>query len=269
MNGEAMKFDVCMWAKNGEKYLPRVLKRIDEVIPSEVMGEKIFVDDSSTDKSVEIAKDFNWNIYHNEKGWINGGTEVALKHVKTDLFISVEQDVVLTKNFMSLLKHFDDPKTAVACGVYYPTVKYGRMYFIHHINELRKGKVGFIAIGSNMYRTKYIRELGFVKDKIAMLDFYNRVNNSEYKWITDYDVVSDHIRESFWVDLQHFDRIYRTQKSKSFLDDKSLPRAVGMVMKSVVYLRCGNPIIPVLEAMVRFKFLELYLTTRRGMGKQS
>jgi len=64
-----MLVDVCMWAKNGERFLPIVLKRIDDVIGRDV-NQKIFVDDSSTDRSVEIAKSFGWKVYPNIKGYI-------------------------------------------------------------------------------------------------------------------------------------------------------------------------------------------------------
>jgi len=49
------KIDVVMWTKNGERFLPLVLKRVDEGIPSEYVDKKILVDDSSTDRTVAIA----------------------------------------------------------------------------------------------------------------------------------------------------------------------------------------------------------------------
>ena len=65
-----MKADLVMWAKNGASMLPLVLKRAEEVLPSEVIGKKIFVDDHSVDESREIAKDFGWIVYLNEKGGV-------------------------------------------------------------------------------------------------------------------------------------------------------------------------------------------------------
>lgn len=52
------KIDIVIWAKNGALTLPLVLKRVEEVIPSEVIGKKIFVDEHSTDVSASIGKDF-------------------------------------------------------------------------------------------------------------------------------------------------------------------------------------------------------------------
>lgn len=262
-----MKYDICMWAKNGEQYLPKVLNRIDQVIPHENVGLKIFVDDSSRDRSVEIAKDHNWNIYLNKKGWINGGTEEALHHVKTSHFISVEQDVYLAKNFMSLADHLNGDNVAVSCGVYLPTTKYGRIYSEHHMQDLRKRNIHFMGIGSNFFNTKYVKHSGFVKDKLAIHDFYDAIKQLGYKWITDYTVVSDHIRTSFKEDLQRLDRFYSITTSETFLDKKNLRATLRMVRKclSTKYIKTGNPLIPVLEAIVRFKLLQLYLTKRRPL----
>lgn len=51
--------------KNGEKFLPKVLKRIDEVIPIEFVSERIMVDDHSKDNTEKVAKDFGWMVYRN------------------------------------------------------------------------------------------------------------------------------------------------------------------------------------------------------------
>ena len=53
-----MKLDVVCWAKNGALYLPTVLERVDKVIPSEVINQKILVNDKSSDATVAIAKRF-------------------------------------------------------------------------------------------------------------------------------------------------------------------------------------------------------------------
>jgi len=64
------KVDLVMWAKNGARMLPAVLKRVNEVIPSEAINKKIFVDDHSTDGSSVIAKHFGWLVFPNEKGGV-------------------------------------------------------------------------------------------------------------------------------------------------------------------------------------------------------
>ena len=50
------KVDLVMWTKNSSEFLPVVLRRIEGVIPSEVVGKKIIIDDNSTDNTVKIAR---------------------------------------------------------------------------------------------------------------------------------------------------------------------------------------------------------------------
>jgi glycosyltransferase involved in cell wall biosynthesis len=88
-----------MWAKNGERFLPLVLSRISQVIPDENVNQKIFVDDHSTDRSREIASEFNWIVYPNLKGGIPNGANEALRHVTSEFFVSIEQDIILAKDW--------------------------------------------------------------------------------------------------------------------------------------------------------------------------
>jgi glycosyltransferase involved in cell wall biosynthesis len=118
-----MKVDVVMWAKNGARYLPDVLRRIDEVIPKEELHRKILVDDHSTDGTVSIAKDFGWEVYENPKGGIPSGANEALRRVDCDYFISVEQDVVLARDWWEKVPPLlQDDKTVVASGIRLPSI---------------------------------------------------------------------------------------------------------------------------------------------------
>lgn len=214
------KFDICMWAKNGERFLPAVLKRIDDVIPKENVGQKIFVDDSSTDNSVEIAKKFGWTVYPNEAGGIAEGFNEALRHVKTEFFISVEQDVILSANwFKTVLKIVEDKDVAVAQGIRVPS---------HHIlraiyeDKLKNELVGTVltSLDNNLYRTCAIREVGGLPvDLKAYSDhaLYPIVLSHNYKWIVTHDAVSIHIRDGIRNSLTHFQNAVLRSPRKQFL----------------------------------------------------
>jgi len=88
------KVDLVLWANNGAATLPMVLRRVDEGIPSEAVDKKIFVDEPSV-----VAEDFGWAVYLNEKGGGGSGANLALRHVTNEYFISLEQDVVLAKDW--------------------------------------------------------------------------------------------------------------------------------------------------------------------------
>jgi len=205
------KVDLVMWAKNGESVLPEVLKRIDEVIPHEHACHKILVDDHSIDRTVEIAKDFNWDVYPNPKGGISSGANEALRHVDCDFFISVEQDVVLARDWWDKIPpYMDNDKNAVAQGIRMstePTLRkldeyvYSRMKWVN--DPTRFG----VSMDNNIFKTKIIRQLGgfpnecpVCTDTILMKKI---LYETPYKWIIDINVISEHIRQSVKAHIKH------------------------------------------------------------------
>ncbi|MEM3545936.1 MAG: glycosyltransferase [Candidatus Bathyarchaeia archaeon] len=191
-----MKLDLVMWAKNGAKYLPLTLKRIDAVIPHEVIGDKIFVDDHSVDNSVEIAKDFGWKVFINEKGGIGEGANLAFSKVKTEFFCSFEQDLLLTDCwFEKIFKYLEQPNVAIAQGwrlSTHPTLRkfeeFGLEWF---------GGEKLYSLDNNIYRTEIIRRLGgFPRNVRYHVDavLKSRILKAGLKWITDTSVISEHLK---------------------------------------------------------------------------
>ena len=185
-----------MWVRNGAETLPLVLERIDEVIPHEAIGQKILVDDRSTDDSVEIAKEFNWDVYENREGGIGCGANTALSKVRTDLFISVEQDVLLNRDWYDRIsRHMARDNVAVAQGWRLstnPTIRAFETFGVEHLGADR-----LYSIDNNVYDTKVIRALGGFPTMVryhvdAVLR--SRVRDAGYAWLTDMSVVSTHIR---------------------------------------------------------------------------
>jgi glycosyltransferase involved in cell wall biosynthesis len=211
-----MKIDVVCWAKNGERYLSTVLAQVDKVIPKEVVNRKILVDDKSTDDTVLIAHKFGWEVFSNEGKGVSDGANTALKHVETDWFLSIEQDVVLTPVFWSKSVASIEADVAVVSGVRFDINK-----SIKCIDEFsfdryqllgnKAGVDGYLygrTIDNTLYNTKAIRSLGgFPKlaggagvDTILSL----KVVAAGFKWIVNYDVVSDHLRKSLMDTLRHY-----------------------------------------------------------------
>lgn len=207
------KVDLVMWTKNGDKFLPKVFKRIDEVIPRKVINKKILVDDHSTDKTVEIAKNFNWNVYSNPSTGIASGANEALRHVETEFFISFEQDIILAKDWWTKIpRHMKDAKVAVAQGIRLPThpalrklVEYSEYdKAIAHRNM--KEQVPFASIDNNIYRTDIIKRLGGFPTTCPLFTdgyLFDTVESSGFKWVVDLTVISDHIRPGLMNELRH------------------------------------------------------------------
>lgn len=195
--GETMrKVDLAMWAKNGASMLPTVLKRIDEVIPSEAIGRKIFVDDHSTDGTPSIAKDFGWSVYVNKKGGVGSGASTALRHVTNAYFISIEQDVLLARDwFEKIPKYLENEGVAVAQGwriSNHPVI--GKID--EHRMERNRATLG--SVDNNIYKTKIMRALGGFPEhlKYVGVDVYvrKRVVSAGFKWVVDSTVISAHLR---------------------------------------------------------------------------
>lgn len=191
------KLDIVTWAKNGASVLPIVLKRVDDVIPKEAIGNKILVDDSSTDGTPVIAKDFGWIVYPNSRGGVGSGANLAFHHVMTEHFISIEQDVLLARDwFEKMLKHIEEKNVAVAQGW-----RISNHPVIGEIDKyvMERFKQSFCSMDNNIYRTKIIRALGGFPEhlKYAGVDAYikQRVENAGFKWVFDSSVISIHLRK--------------------------------------------------------------------------
>ena len=189
--------DLVMWAKNGARMLPAVLNRVNEVIPSEAINKKIFVDDHSTDGSSAIAKHFGWLVFLNEKGGVGSGANIALHQVTSEYFVSLEQDVVLAKDWWEKIPRYLERKAvAVAQGW-----RISNHPIFGKIDEysMERFKPSLCSIDNTIYKTKIIRALeGFPEHlKYTGVDAYihQRVLNAGFKWFTDSSVLSVHLRK--------------------------------------------------------------------------
>lgn len=206
MEGFLMIVDLVMWGKNGARTLPQVLRRIDEVITQESVKNKIFVDDHSSDETVEIAESFNWRVYESPSWGIAAGANEALRHVESPLFVSVEQDLLLAKNWFDVIpKYMDNPEVVVAQGIRTFTNKALRIIGERSIKSRLSHKT-YYCIDNNIFRTRFLHEIGGfpTKDPIAVdVNLFKITQKSKYKWIVDENVVSDHIRDSIVQHIRH------------------------------------------------------------------
>jgi glycosyltransferase involved in cell wall biosynthesis len=200
------KVYLLMWTKNGESFLPRVLKRLDGVIPREHVNQKILVDDHSADDTIRIAKDFNWTVYNNPVSGISSGANEALRQIKTEFFISLEQDILLAKEWWDKIPpYMRNGKVVCAQGVRVATNK--TLQNLDYYTLTRKDKSTGPSIDNNIFRTKIIRAIGgFPTECPTCTDtilFKKILNETPYKWIIDHHVVSLHLRESVSYYIKH------------------------------------------------------------------
>jgi len=210
------KVDLVMWAKNGSKTLPFVLKRINEIIPEEFVHKRILVDDHSVDDTREIAKSFGWQVFFNEGKGICSGANTALHHVTSDFFISFEQDLLLAKDWWQKIpRSLEDKKVAVASGVRVPNqplaLKKLQEYTLERYYRIDVEKIDFFhakTLDNTIYKTKVIQKLGgFPSLPVsAGVDTFlaKNVISAGFKWKVDYTVVSIHLRSDLKDELAHY-----------------------------------------------------------------
>ena len=220
-----MKVDLCMWTFNGAKTLEPVLRQINRVIPECVVGQRLIVDDGSTDETVKIAGACGWRVIRNEGKGISDGANTALKHVETDFFCSFEQDLFLSPSWWkSASKRIQKENVAAASGIrhHYPSVS---MRLLHEYTAERyvdwlKGLPVYLntearlksamswgrTLDNTIYKSNVIAELGGfpslpVSGGVDTVLTW-RISNAGYVWDVDFNVVSLHLNKTFRNELR-------------------------------------------------------------------
>lgn len=284
------KADLVMWTKNGGEKLPLVLKRIDEVIPQEVVNSRIIVDDHSIDDTREVAESFGWQVVFNEGTGISDGANTALKQVSTEYFISFEQDLLLTREWWQKISRLIPQKhVAVASGIRVSTgcealvkieeYEYEECCRIQEAEQFDFDK--FLCgktLDNTMYKTAVIRSLGgFPKLPIStgvdtVLAY--RVHTGGYKWKVDYTAKSTHLRKGREEAFSHrywYGKCHDTLSMMLLNKPANLPKMMGKLFFSpalglhiAVKKRCVKTVY--MYPLVRFSNLKGIIDSRRNYG---
>lgn len=196
-----MKVDLVMWTLNGEKTLPLVLSRINQIIPKDIVNQKLIVDDGSKDNTVTIARKYGWNVIKNGGKGISDAANTALKHIQTSYFCSFEQDVFLSSNWWNKVSALILNKEGVgaACGLRF--LPRNNFCFSVEPYQLTRKDVDFYGgygktLDNTIWDTEALRSIGgFPKVNFAGIDtfVFHLLESKGYKWLVDYDVKSLHL----------------------------------------------------------------------------
>ncbi len=217
------KVDLVIWTFNGAKTLPSVLKRINDVIPSEIVNKKIISDDHSSDGTRDIGKSYGWTVVLNEGKGISDNANNALKHVESEFFVSFEQDLLLARDWWTKIpKALSNLNVAASSGMRFankpPGVHALQLYVAKkyrgeaQLESWLKGReMAAFTLGKTLdntiYRTEIVRAVGgFPKlasssgvDTILAYE----IANYGYQWFVDYNVQSVHLRQGLKQELSH------------------------------------------------------------------
>lgn len=224
-----MKIDLVTWVKNGAHILPYTLGRVERVIPQRVINKKVLIDDHSTDNSREIGESFGWEVHLNQdpiQPSLIGAISTAFSYVESPFFVSIEQDVLLAKNWwQEIPKHMEDPNVIVAQGIRYSTHPVLRALEEYAVEKGRR----YHSLDNNLWRTELVRKVGGFPRTDFFVDyvFYDKILKTEYKWVVDREIVSEHLRGTIINQLRH---AHKMQKFPSGID--KLSKAMMEVIKS-------------------------------------
>jgi glycosyltransferase involved in cell wall biosynthesis len=250
--------DIVMWAKNGQRTLPIVLKQIDSVIPKDVVNQKIMVDDHSTDSTRQIGFNHGWTVIPNEGHGISCAANTALKHVQTPRFCSFEQDLLLSDEwFKKVYPLVFNENVVVACGVRIasapPAIRKMEVYGLQSaLSEIAKGLrkkemrgVG-VSFDNTVFRTDFVRGLGgfdYVNSNAGQdfSLFLKLLNTKKWLWAVDYSVVSLHLRPNSYInELKHQRWYARAYKETYSLNRFPLPPT--MTTKAYLFRLTKSPV---------------------------
>lgn len=256
-----------MWTLNGEATLPKVLGQIDKAIPCEVVGQRIAVDDGSTDRTVEVLVGHGWQVFKNRGKGICDGANTALGLVWTRLFVSFEQDVLVSSRWWcEVFPLIRQSAVAVASGLRLPSDpvlrKLGECWAEKHFHSSndRDFKLG-MTLDNTVYRTDVLKSLGgFPRGHGNVgidLALFARLRALGLRWAVNKDVVSVHIRKGIRDELRHQEWYARNWRFSSKVSrfNVFLRFAYSLFSAFPVVLKTREPRIFLVYPAIRFCFL--------------
>jgi glycosyltransferase involved in cell wall biosynthesis len=203
--------DIVMWVRNGFPILNHSLKRIEEVIPSEYVNNRIMVDDGSSDDSAEVGRSFGWSVFKNEGRGVSLAANTALKQVKTELFASFEADLLLSDKWFQEVPKMIKGNVVVASGIrLIENPSSIKKLYEYEIKKRKHDDSGFFygrSIDNTVYRTDIIKSMGgfpilpttFGQDVVLATELLRR----GFVWKVNYSVISVHFRRGLADELRH------------------------------------------------------------------
>lgn len=295
------RFDIISWVKDGAWVLPKTLKNLEKVLPSECVHRKIAIDDCSSDDTVKILKDFGWEVYQNPSTGISSGANCGLSKVDCPYFMSFEQDLFLSKDWWEKTQEKIAPeKVAVASGVRFSTrpetIRDLELYvYRKYLMEeklapyLSNRKASVFTLGktldNTLYKTDIIRKIGgfphlSTNSGIDTLLTYKLYANG-YEWHVDPTCISKHIRKGLKQELHHqrWYAIASAETRERIISEKldtedrmggfiTFKHAIERLLLSpiagtFVAFKMRNPKITIVHPLIKFYWFLGYLDSRK------
>ena len=188
-----MKVDVVVCAKNSGETLKPVLERVFRHVP---VNRLIVIDGESHDETVSIAEEYGAEIYSDGGKGLGYARNMALSLVETSIFAFIDADTLIPKNWFSLIRHFEDPKVAVANGY---TLFGCNNPVLKALSEYKLRREGYEppSFSNALVRVKPVVEVGGIREDLPSCEdneLRERLGEHGYRWIVDKRIVAHHPR---------------------------------------------------------------------------
>jgi len=178
-----MSISVIIPTYNAELYLSKLLKALKS---QTVSFELVIIDSSSTDNTLNIAKDYADKVISiPQSEFDHGGTRTeAGKEAKGDILVFLTQDALPYDNraIENIVKIFDNPKIGASYGrqlaynytnpfgTHLREFNYGRNSYIRNIKDKNKFgiKTAFLSDSFASYRREALEKIGWIKDGLIV-----------------------------------------------------------------------------------------------------
>lgn len=155
----SMKISAVVPVYNSEKFIADCLNSL--LNQKMKFDEIIVVDDASTDKTVQVAKQFPVKVIElKENRGRSCARNVGLSKIKSNFVLFAEADAIYSKNFLQLcLKHFNDPKIGGVIGKQEVWNKNDSIWTKCKAAERESNFINYKPFSAWVYRTKLVKKV--------------------------------------------------------------------------------------------------------------
>lgn len=189
-----MLVSIIIPAYNEESDIKDVLESIKKQNYPKENIETIVIDDKSTDRTAEIARNYDVKVIKGQHKGVGAARNLGIKKSKGEIILFVDADQVLDKNYVKeITKPFKDKNVGGVTGL---ELLWNNKNIIAKLSYLKK-RLGYetsslVPLGA--VRKKIIQEVGYIDPKFGMYDdweFAKRVSE-KYKIVRNRKAIFYH-----------------------------------------------------------------------------
>ncbi|MBU1012617.1 MAG: glycosyltransferase [Bacteroidetes bacterium] len=195
-----IKISIIIPCYNEEKFLPLLFSEINKLSVDKNDFEIILVDNGSTDRSIEIAKNNNAKVYIDAKANISKLRNIGAQNAEGKIFAFLDADCLPFSNWLEeALKYIDQTKIGLFGSI--PICPHNGTWvekvWIGGISPIGVNEVDFLCT-ANMFilKSAFIKVNGFNEDLLTGEDYdiCQRIIKAGYKIIKDSNISVVHLR---------------------------------------------------------------------------